>query len=171
MATIRVTCPTCGKLLEVDAAHTGQEVECGECLQVFVAEPHTNPAIETSAARDMPARNKPKPWRRRGDDDDYEHDHEDDEYDEFDRSTGARPASGTAVAALVVGVLALLTSCCVFSGVPLGVTAMVLGSSAKKNTGPSGAATAATVLGSVACLISLGFVAWLIAVGLRRGGN
>ena len=160
----------CGKLLEVDAAHAGQEVECGACLQVFVAEAPSAPAIKASAAPELPARIKGKPWRR-GDDVDYEHDHEDDEYDEFDPAPGARTASGTAVVALVVGVLALLTSCCVFSGVPLGVTAMVLGSSAKRNTGPSGAATAATVLGSVACLISLGFVAWLIAVGLRRGGN
>ncbi len=37
MATIRVTCPTCGKALEVGAEYDGQEVECGECLQVFVA--------------------------------------------------------------------------------------------------------------------------------------
>jgi hypothetical protein len=47
---------------------------------------------------------------------------------------------------------------------------MVLGSSAKRFSGPSGAATAAAVLGSVACLISLGFVAWLIAFGVK-GGN
>ena len=161
----------CGKLLEVDAAHAGQEVECGECLQVFVAEPPTNPAIEASAARESPARIPGKPWRRRGDDDDYEHDHEDDEYDEFEPAPGARPASGTAVVALVVGILALLTSCCPLTGVAFGVTAMALGSSARRFSGPSGAATAATVLGSVACLVSLGFVAWLIAIGLRGGGN
>ena len=75
------------------------------------------------------------------------------------------------MAALIVGVLALLTSCCPLTGVAFGITAMVLGSSAKRYSGPSGAATAATVLGSVACLISLAFVAWLIAVGLRGGGN
>ena len=67
--------------------------------------------------------------------------------------------------------LALLTSCCPLTGVAFGITAMVLGSSAKRYAGPSGAATAATVLGSLACLISLGFVAWLIAFGLRGGGN
>ena len=55
---------------------------------------------------------------------------------------------------LVVGVLALLTSCCPLTGVAFGITAMVLGSSAKRYAGPSGAATAATVLGSLACLIS-----------------
>ena len=36
MPNIRVTCPTCKTELEVDAAHEGQEVECGNCLQVFI---------------------------------------------------------------------------------------------------------------------------------------
>jgi hypothetical protein len=67
-------------------------------------------------------------------------------------------------------VLALVTSCCPLTGVTFGIAAMVLGSSAKRFSGPSGAATAAAVLGSVACLISLGFVAWLIAFGVK-GGN
>jgi hypothetical protein len=169
MATIRVTCPMCGKQLEVDAEHAGREVECGECFQVFVAEAPPPPKIR-AVAHDLPPGIMGKPRRQR-DDDDYEHDHEDDEFDEFDRPPGAGPASGTAVAALIVGVLALVTACCPVTGIAFGITAMVLGSSAKRYSGPSGAATAATVLGSVACLISLAFVVWLIAVGLRGGGN
>jgi len=170
MATIRVTCPMCGKLLEIGAEHAGQEVECGECFQVFVAEAPPSPKI-TAVTHGLPPGIKGKPRPRHDDDDEYEHDREDDEFEEFDRPSGAGPASGTAVAALIVGVLALVTACCPLTGVAFGITAMVLGSSAKRYSGPSGAATAATVLGSVACLISLGFVAWLIAVGLRGGGN
>lgn len=37
MPNIRVNCPACRALLELDAAHAGTEVECGSCLQVFVA--------------------------------------------------------------------------------------------------------------------------------------
>jgi hypothetical protein len=169
MAMIRVTCPMCGKLLEVGSEHAGQEVECGGCFQVFVAEAPSPPKIKAMQSHEPPpgVRGKPRP-RSDDDDDDYEHDHVGYEYD---RPRAPSAADGTAVAALVVGVLALLTSCCPFSGVAFGVTAMVLGSSAKRNSGPSGAATAATVLGSLACLISLGFVAWLIAFGMRGGGN
>jgi hypothetical protein len=165
---IRVTCPMCGKLLEVDAEHVGQEVECGECFQVFVVEAPSTPKIKAAPLHEPPPGVRGKPRRRR-DDGDYEHDHE----DELDFAPPSIPTgtSGGAVAALIVGVLALLTSCCPFSGVAFGVTAMVLGSAAKRSSGPSGAATAATVLGSLACLISLSFVAWLIAFGLRGGGN
>jgi hypothetical protein len=169
MDTIRVTCPMCGKLLEVDAEHAGQEVECGECFQVFVVEASAPPKFKATQTHEPPpvVRGKPRP-RRDDDDDDDEHDH--DGY-EYDRPRAPSSADGTAVAALVVGVLALLTSCCPFSGVAFGVTAMVLGSTATRSSGPSGAATAATVLGSLACVISLGFVAWLIAFGMRGGGN
>ena len=160
MATIRVTCPMCGKQLEVDAGHTGHEVECGECYQVFVAEAPPPPRIRV-VEHDLPPGIAGKPRRRHDDDGD-----ESDDFEVFDSS-----ASGTAVAALIVGVLALVTACCPVTGVAFGITAMVLGSSAKRYSGPSGAATAAAVLGSVACLISLAFVAWLIAAGLRGGGN
>ena len=53
MASIRVTCPMCGKLLEVGAEHAGQEVECGECLQVFVAEVPRPPKIK-AVTNDLP---------------------------------------------------------------------------------------------------------------------
>jgi len=166
MATIRVTCPMCGRLLEVEAEDAGREVECGECLQVFVAEKPSLPKIQAVPPHVPLPGARGKPQRRRDDDDDYEH-------DEFDYDPPAAPSatSGTAVAALIVGVLALVTSCCPLTGVTFGITAMVLGSSAKKYSGPSGPATAAAVLGSVACLISLGFVAWLIAFGFKGGGN
>ena len=37
MANIRVTCPACKSELEIDAEFEGQEVECGNCLEVFKA--------------------------------------------------------------------------------------------------------------------------------------
>jgi hypothetical protein len=127
MATIRVTCPTCGKALEVGAEYDGKEVECGECFQVFVAR---KPGIKVkgipSATGKGPAA---KSGRRRDDDDDYEHDHRRDEYDDDDyeppsrggrggRYTGPRPA-GTV---LVLGIVSLLMPCI---GIPIAIIALL----------------------------------------------
>ena len=38
MANVRVKCPTCNAELEIGEEHLGKEVDCGSCLQVFVAE-------------------------------------------------------------------------------------------------------------------------------------
>jgi len=170
MANIRVTCPTCGKVLEVGAEHAGEEVECGECFQVFVAE---GPKPKTkSAPTHGPPGVKGKPKRRRtDDDDDYEHDHPIEEYDEDDyqpprrRGGGNGGASGTAVAGLIVGILALLTSCCPLTGIGLGILAMVLGAVGKNHPNSSGTGAAATVLGSIAFVISVGLIVWLVMRG------
>lgn len=74
MANIRVTCPTCKQELEIDAQYIGQEVECGSCLQVFVAkDPNARePAGKKpyKAKRDLdedePRRKKPARRSRRG---------------------------------------------------------------------------------------------------------
>ena len=175
MATIRVTCPTCGQLLEVDAEHAGEEVECGECFQVFVAEGPKPPKIQVILTHGpLPhVEGKPKSrQRRRDDDDDSEPNRPRDEYDEddYDRPTrpggaGAAVTTGTAVVGLVVGVFALLTSCCPVTGIVLGILAMVLGAVGKKSPDVSGAATAAAVLGSIAFVISAGLAVWLFAAG------
>jgi hypothetical protein len=164
MANIRVTCPTCGKLLEVGEEHAGQEVECGECFQVFVVEGPPQPKIQGVTTHGAPPGVRGKTKRgRRNDDDDY--DHERDEYDDDDYEPRQRGggAGGTAVVGLTVGILALLTSCCPLTGIGLGVLAMVLGSAAKKYPDGSGAGTAATVLGSIAFVISVGLIIWVIA--------
>ena len=189
MANIRVTCPTCGKALEVGAEYDGKEVECGECFQVFVAKGTGGgkirgaPSARGSAPASRPA-DRPKPRRRatrmttitntiggatntmttttdlRGAGD-------------AEVATAAEDsASGTAVAGVIVGVFALLTSCCPVSGIGLGIVAMVLGAVGKKNPGSSGAATAAALLGSIAFLISVGLIAfWFALGGANRFGN
>src|SRR5206468_9968988 len=78
---------------------------------------------------------------------------------------GGGGESGTAVAGLIVGVFALLTSCCPVTGIGLGILAMVLGAVGKKDPGSSGAGTAAAVLGSIAFLISAGLIVFWVAVG------
>jgi TM2 domain-containing membrane protein YozV len=89
MSNIRVTCPACNRALKVGAEFEGKEVECGECLQVFVA--------EVGRAKKPPIAVPLKHRRRRRDEDD-EHDHnrrreeyDDDDYD--DRSPRRRGGS------------------------------------------------------------------------------
>jgi hypothetical protein len=175
MATIRVTCPTCGKALEVDAEHDGQEVECGECLQIFVARGPRGgkiTGVPSSRGTTPAARPGSRPGRRRrhDDDDDYEHDrveeYEEDEYEQRNRRGGESVgASGAAIVGVIFGVVALLTSCCPVLGLPLGIVAMVLGSIGKRSPGSSGAGTAAAVLGSIAFLISAAALVWFLAAG------
>lgn len=170
MATIRVTCPSCGKALEVGAEYDGKEVECGECLQIFVAKGPGSGKIRgmPSPRGKIPAArpSTPPARRRRDDDDDYEHDRERDEYDEDDYEPRSRSASsgdgasGIAVVGLIFGVIAL---CCPFTGIPLGILAMIFGSIGKRSPGSHGIGTAAIVLGSVGFLISAGIVVWLFA--------
>src|SRR5262245_14563996 len=167
MARIRVTCPMCGETLEVGAEHEGQEVECGACLQVFVAENRDKPKIRIVLMHELPElKTKSKRRRRDDEDDDYEHDHPRDDYGDNRPHGGTGVgADRTAVAGLAIGVLALLTACCPLSGIAFGILAMVLGGMSKRQSGGSGAASAATVLGSIALAISAGLLVWLVGLG------
>jgi hypothetical protein len=135
MATIRVTCPTCGKALEVGAEYDDKEVECGECFQVFVArKPGTRVKGIPSARGKAPAA---KSGRKRDgdDDDDYEHDNRRDEYDDDDyeppsrgrrsggggHSTELRPAGSV----LVLGIVSILFLCVPFIGIPMAIVTMM----------------------------------------------
>src|SRR6478609_8452051 len=103
MANIRVTCPTCGKVLEVGAEHAGQEVECGECFQVFVAEGPPKPKIKGVRTPGTPPGVKEKTKRRRKDDDD-DYNHEPDEYDDDDYEPPRRRRGGGGGGTAVAGV-------------------------------------------------------------------
>ena len=98
MATITVNCPTCDCQLELDAAHRGQEVECGSCHQVFVAKPQRSDRDDRERRRDRdrdddeddrPSRRRRR--RSRRDDDDYD----DDFYDRQRRRAQEGPALAT----------------------------------------------------------------------------
>lgn len=165
MATIRVTCPTCGQALEVGAEYDGKEVECGKCLQVFVAKGSGGGTIAGTPSwrGKIPAAQPSTPPAQRRRDNDFEHDRERDEYDEDDyepRSSNGGGASGIAVVGLIFGVLAL---CCPLTGIPLGILAVIFGLIAKRSPGSHGIGTAAIVLGSIAFLISAASFVWLFA--------
>jgi hypothetical protein len=177
MASIRLNCPACGRTLEVDAEAAGKEVECGECLEVFVAKapegnirgtPSPSGKIPAATPRSKPAR---KPSRRRDDDDDDDYD------DDYDLPSARRGRggvdSGAATAGLILGIIALLTSCCPLTGIILGILAVVLGSMGRTQSGgESGTATAAFILGLLALVISVGLlILWMAGGGFNRFGN
>src|SRR5688572_10078948 len=108
MANIRVTCPACKTELEIDAEFEGQEVECGNCLEVFKAKPPSSAgspgtgkipgAGKGSSSGSSRGRSSgaPKKRRRDDDDDDYEHDRRrrDDDDDDFDYAPSSRRRGG-----------------------------------------------------------------------------
>jgi predicted Zn finger-like uncharacterized protein len=146
MPNIRVTCPACKTELEIDAAFEGQEVECGNCLEVFKAKKPgaggssgagKTPGAGTSGS----GRGKPAPKaaarKRRDDDDDDEYDHDrrrrdDDDDDDYDPRPRRSGGAGLGVASLVLGIFSLLTAiaticCCPFVAIPFSLGAIITG--------------------------------------------
>jgi predicted Zn finger-like uncharacterized protein len=72
---VRLTCPACAKALEIDDDAVGKEVECGECLEVFVAKKPKLAAEPSAGVKGIPARSGVGK-RRRDDDDDDDEDYE-----------------------------------------------------------------------------------------------
>jgi predicted Zn finger-like uncharacterized protein len=82
MAEKHIACPTCKSTLKVDEDHLGQEVECGQCSEVFVAKatPSKSRVVSASPTKEYPddEPDEPRPVRRkRRRDDAYEDDDED----------------------------------------------------------------------------------------------
>lgn len=73
-----LTCPACQRKLQVPESCFGQSVQCPECLNTFVADPHaasvqsTPPLLQPGAGAGSPAL-KGALRRREEDDDDYRH--------------------------------------------------------------------------------------------------
>ncbi len=128
MADIRVTCPTCKTQLEIDAAYEGQEVECGSCLQVFVAstkkpksddEPggRSGGKVRGSTSSSGRGSSRSKASRDRDDDDDDDdrgrrrRDDDDDDYDHdyAPRRRRSGGGNGVAVWSLVLGIIGALS--------------------------------------------------------------
>lgn len=78
-------------------------------------------------------------------------------------------SSGLAVASLVLGILAIVFSCCLYYiAFPCGLLSIILGGvSLKKQMGGKGMAVAGLVLGIIA--VALGVVAAVMGAGLYAG--
>jgi len=185
MPNIRVTCPACKSELEIDASFEGQEVECGNCLEVFKAKgpgasgssrgggkiPGAGASSAGGSGRSKPASRAAKKRRRDDDDDDYEHDRRRDDDDDDDyapppprrRSDGA---GGLAVTSLVLGITAFIPGCCcVYLGGPLALGAVITGAIGMGDPNGRGMAIAGVALGGV--WMALMVVLFVIGVGMN----
>lgn len=166
MATITVKCPTCDSELELDAAHRGQEVECGSCHQVFVAKPARADREERDGRSDRSERDdrprKRPPARRRSrryeDDDDF-----DDDY--YDRRREKGGDTGLGDASLIVGVVAVFVFWCPPIGIPLTLVGLILGAMGLRSA-HNGTAIAGLVLN---ILFMIGALIFTLAMGFGRG--
>ncbi|MBM3980289.1 MAG: DUF4190 domain-containing protein [Planctomycetes bacterium] len=170
MATIRVTCPACNTTLEIDKKHEGEEIECGNCLEVFKAtEPKRgdgdDPKIVVILSSPVPkkARADRPAKRRRRDEDEYDDD--DDYAPPPQRRRGSGPGDGAAVAALILSLVAFVGFCCWPMSGPFAVLAIVLGCAGLKSETNRALAVSGIVVG-VLVLIAL---ATLFAVGFGGG--
>lgn len=89
---------------------------------------------------------------------------------------GAPPRNGMGVAALVVAILALFGSCSVIGGVLLGIAAVIMGlvgrGRAKRGEANNGGiATTGLVLGVLAIVLSIAFVAFYADAFNKYGGQ
>lgn len=157
MANIRVSCPTCKAELEIDSQYAGQEVECGSCLQVFVAKDPT--ARDPSGRKPYKARRDPdedddkprrkKKPRRRDYDDDYG-----DYADDYDRPAAGGGGSAAATFGLVLGIISLPMACCCWPiGIPTAIAGMITSGIGMKNPQSKGTATAGMVLSVLAIVL------------------
>lgn len=171
MANIRVKCPTCQTDLEIDAEFEGQEVECGNCLQVFVAQSSSSSSRSGSSSRrrsedfdvddDRPKKKKKKKKRELDWEDDYD---DDDDYYDSPRGGGN---NAVGIVSLVLGILSILVAittvfcCCPFASAPFAIGAVITGVLGINNPDSKAMSIAGLVMGGLSlvfCVVML-FVA------------
>jgi hypothetical protein len=148
----------CRTELELDSDHESQELECGNCLQLFVAKrpkPNADPPPEKpsySRRQGIDEDDDPKRARRRRR---YEYD-DDDDYTPPPPPRGS-PGAGDALAIVgfILGILALPVVCCWPLSLGLALGATVTGSLGLKSVNNKALAVAGLVLGILALSIAL----------------
>lgn len=172
MSTTTITCPACGKTLEIDEESLGKEVECGECFEVFVAK-ESGGSIRGKPSRSGKSKEKAekKPSRRRrrdDDDDDYDHDYEDDDdYRPRSRRVNRGP-SAAAIVGLIFGILSIPMFCCTLFDLPFCIIAIVLGTISRKEPESAGLGMAAIITGSIGLFFAIGYTL-LYFIGVMQG--
>lgn len=88
----------------------------------------------------------------------------------------AAPRNGLGVAALILAIIALLGSCSVVGGVALGIAAVILGflgrgRVARGEADNGGVAMTGIILGALAVVVSLAFIAMYVGIYNRYGGQ
>jgi hypothetical protein len=152
MADIRVTCPMCNAELAIGEEHLGKEIECGSCLQPFVAEdpktkkqPYKMRRTEKDRDEDEDDdRPRKKKKRRRDDEDDYD-------YSPPGSSDGGSSALG--VVSLIFGILSFPLLCCCYINIPASLIGIATGVIAMSKPNGRGLGIAGITLSILSLLI------------------
>lgn len=145
----------CNAELEIDEQYAGQEVECGNCLQVFVAErpKRAEPQFEVREPR-RPRRPVP-----RNDDDGYD--------PRRYGNAGSDGGVGLGVAALILGILSFPLICCSVFALPIQIGGVVCGVLGMRNSAGKGMA----VTGLVLSLMAMTLTVTLLVIGIGANVN
>jgi hypothetical protein len=158
MAEIRVTCPMCNVELAIGEEHLGKEIECGSCLQPFVAEdpktkktPYKMKRTEKDKNRDDDDeddddRPRKKKKRRRRDDDE-------DDYDYSPPSSSDGGSSALGVVSLIFGILSFPLLCCCYMNVPASLIGIATGAIAMSKPASRGLGIAGLALSILSLLL------------------
>jgi hypothetical protein len=155
-----IECPSCYTKLRAPDGSEGTEVRCPKCRELLTVpdeydEPGPSPRRERY--EEEPPRRRPE---RRDDWDD------DDDYPPRYRANRFRhePATnGLAIASMIVGIVSLPLILCWPIGVPLGITAIVLGAIGMRQPEGRGMGIAGLVTGIVTLVLFLGLLIFGVA--------
>jgi hypothetical protein len=165
MANIRVTCPACNTTLEIDKKNEGEEIECGNCLEVFKAtKPKRgdgdDPKIVVILSSPVPKKKGTgRPAKRRRDEDEYDDDDDDYAPPPQRRRRGSGPGDGAATAALILSLVAFVGFCCWPMSGPFAVLAIVLGCAGLKSETNRALAVTGIVVGMIVLTALVGLFA------------
>ena len=167
----KISCPNCGAFLQIDDDMLGTTIACGGCAKEFVAaKPRPRYDYERDDwDRDDEERPRRSSRRRSSfDEDDYD-DEYDEDVDDLRRRRRFRnrevAQSGYAIASLVCGIVALVTSilsfCIIgsFISIPCGVIAIILGVVGMK-PGSQGLAISGIVTAVIGLAITIAILAY-----------
>lgn len=126
-------CPSCHGVRHIDAEFAGHDVRCGQCGTIYTA-------VAAPESGEHQSLHDASPFRRRGNP---------------QIIAAHNRARGSGVAALVIGIIALLTWWCPPVGLIAGSLAVILGCTSLQSTTRS-LAVAGIVLGIASVMFSLG---------------
>src|SRR5262245_2821567 len=185
MANIRVKCPTCQTDLEIDAEFESQEVECGNCLQVFVAKSASSSSSGSRAGTSSRRRDrdddddddeeerrpkKRKKKRRRRDYDDDDDDYDDDYYDSGYRRGGGGGSNGLAITSLILGIMSIIPcALCGCLGMIVAIAAIITGGIGMSNENGKGLAAGGLITGIIGLLLNI--VLTIVSMGMNNGNG
>ena len=160
--SFEINCPSCSTRLAVEEAHIGQMVRCPNCQKATVVPDPRAPAAPVRAPERGYDDRERAPRSRR---DDY-----DDEPPPIRRRRDPNEGSGSGIAAMVLGIVAIVLSCIPYVnivGLICAILAIILGALGRSSPGGGGMAVAGLVMGIIVVALWLVGLVLVFALGVH----